>query len=279
MQDAAILASSLYGIALNLTAENIDAAFQSCEAQRYSHLKFQFDSNRVYAASSPPRVIIVGAGISGVFLAILLERANIPYQIFERASAVKQLGAVMSLNVNILPVFEQLGLYDDLMNISFTSPGMNIYGENMKKIAYRGNETLKETIGYDFIVFSRPKLYDLLLAQLSPNKVLFGKKVLSIKHPREGGVVINCSDNTSYVGDILVGADGAYSAVRQSMYRAMSEKDELPHNDSQSMKIGYVSMVGTTDPLDEAIYTDLKDNFTHFSYIIGNGKPYNKAET
>jgi hypothetical protein len=51
----------------------------------------------------------------------------------------------MSVNVNILPVFEQLGLFEELMQISFTSPGMHIYGENMKKIAYRGNEGLKET--------------------------------------------------------------------------------------------------------------------------------------
>lgn len=54
-------------------------------------------------------------------------------------------GAVMSVNVNILPVFEQLGLFEELMQISFTSPGMHIYNENMKKIAYRGNEGLKET--------------------------------------------------------------------------------------------------------------------------------------
>ncbi len=50
----------------------------------------------------------------------------------------------MSLNVNILPVFEQLGLYDELMKISFTSPGMHVYNESMKKIAYRGNEGIKE---------------------------------------------------------------------------------------------------------------------------------------
>ena len=37
----------------------------------------------------------------------------------------------MSLNVNILPVFEQLGLYDDL---SFTSPGMYIHNKNLSLI-------------------------------------------------------------------------------------------------------------------------------------------------
>ncbi|KAF9347776.1 hypothetical protein BGX26_000759 [Mortierella sp. AD094] len=230
--------------------------------------------NEAYRPTNPPRVMIVGAGIAGVFLAILLDRAGIPYEIYERASTVKQLGAVMSVNVNILPVFEQLGLYDELMSISFTSPGMHIYNENMTKIAYRGNEGIKETVGYDYLVFSRPKLYDLLLSKISREKVHFGKKVLSIKHPAEGGIVINCSDNSSYLGDILVGADGAYSAVRQSMYKELTEMGELPRSDSQGLKIGYMTMVGTTDPLDQATYEHLKDNFTHFSFIIGKGKPY-----
>ncbi|KAI1316266.1 hypothetical protein EDD11_010174 [Mortierella claussenii] len=231
-------------------------------------------SNEAYRPTSPPRVMIVGAGIAGVFLGILLDRANIPYEIYERATSVKQLGAVMSLNVNILPVFEQLNLLDDLMKISFTSPGMNVYSENMKKIAYRGNEGIKEAVGYDYVVFSRPQLYDMLLSKLPPNKVQFGKKVLSVKHPAEGGVVINCSDNSSYLGDILVGADGAYSAVRQSLYKTLSETNELPFVDTQGLKIGYMTMVGTTDPLEESVYEHLKDNFTHFSFIIGKGKPY-----
>lgn len=39
-----------------------------------------------------PHVIIVGAGIGGLFLAILLDKAEIPYEIFERSSSVKPLG-------------------------------------------------------------------------------------------------------------------------------------------------------------------------------------------
>ncbi|KAF9921106.1 hypothetical protein FBU30_008899 [Linnemannia zychae] len=227
-----------------------------------------------YTPQSPPRVIIVGGGIAGIFLGILLERAGIPFDIFERVPAVKQLGAVMSLNVNILPAFEQLGLLDEVMAISFTSPGMHVYGENMKKMAYRGNEGIKETIGYDYIVFSRPRLYDLLLSKLPANKVKFGKKVLQIKYPEEGGVMIQCSDNSMYHGDIVVGADGAYSAVRQSLYRQLNEKKELPYKDTQGLKIGYMTMVGTTDPLDESKYEELKDEFTRFNFVIGKGKPY-----
>jgi len=40
----------------------------------------------------PPKVIIAGAGLGGLFLAILLERARIPYHIYERAAVAKPLG-------------------------------------------------------------------------------------------------------------------------------------------------------------------------------------------
>lgn len=40
----------------------------------------------------PPRVLIAGAGLAGLFLGILLEKAGIPYEIFERAAEIKPLG-------------------------------------------------------------------------------------------------------------------------------------------------------------------------------------------
>lgn len=51
-------------------------------------------SEDAYAPQSPPRCIIVGGGIAGIFLGILLDRAGIPYDIFERAPSVKQLGMI-----------------------------------------------------------------------------------------------------------------------------------------------------------------------------------------
>lgn len=42
-----------------------------------------------------PKVIIVGAGLGGITLGILLEKAGIPYEIFERAPEVKPLGMLV----------------------------------------------------------------------------------------------------------------------------------------------------------------------------------------
>ncbi|KAF9158096.1 hypothetical protein BGX21_011282, partial [Mortierella sp. AD011] len=53
-------------------------------------------------------VLIVGAGIGGLTLGALLEKAGIEYRIFERAKEVKPLGSALSIGSNVMPVFEQL---------------------------------------------------------------------------------------------------------------------------------------------------------------------------
>lgn len=45
-----------------------------------------------WANMDKPKVLIVGAGIGGLFLGNLLHKANIPFLIFERANEVKDLG-------------------------------------------------------------------------------------------------------------------------------------------------------------------------------------------
>ena len=81
-----------------------------------------------------PRVLIVGAGIGGLFLAILLQRAGIEYEIFERASHIKPLGSAMVTGPNILPVFEQLGLLEQVQKISKPLKCLNIYNGSLDKL-------------------------------------------------------------------------------------------------------------------------------------------------
>lgn len=40
------------------------------------------------------KVLVIGAGLGGVTLCLLLERAGVRYELFERAAQVKPLGTV-----------------------------------------------------------------------------------------------------------------------------------------------------------------------------------------
>ncbi|KAF9928110.1 hypothetical protein FBU30_002646, partial [Linnemannia zychae] len=79
--------------------------------------------------------------------------------------------------------------------------------------------------GYKFLMFSRPDLYAILYKRIPRDKISLGKRVLSTRR-LSSGIQIVCSDNSCYEGDILVGADGAYSAIRQNMFREMRELQE-----------------------------------------------------
>ena len=47
----------------------------------------------------PPVVLIAGAGIGGLTVALICERANINYKLFERAAKVKPLGKRVRVRV------------------------------------------------------------------------------------------------------------------------------------------------------------------------------------
>ncbi|KAI7817018.1 hypothetical protein BC939DRAFT_467147 [Gamsiella multidivaricata] len=219
-------------------------------------------------AKAVPIVLIVGAGLGGLLLATLLERIDVPYHIFERATEMRSLGAAMTLGANILPVFEQLGLLEEIERVSLPCPWLEFYNGNMKQaggIDLRGHKTVS---GYDNLLFARPKLYELLRKQVPAEKITLGKKVLRAEE-KDNKVHIHCSDNTSYHGDILIGADGAYSGVRQSLYKRLDEAGVLPKSDLESLSIAYVSMVGVATPPNPEKYPQLKDDYSHFSQVLG----------
>ena len=95
-----------------------------------------------------------------------------------------------------------------------------------------------------------------------------GKKVLSMIQS-ENGALIRCSDSTTYEGDILVGADGAYSAVRQQLFKNLKKEGTLPKSDDVSLPFSSVCLVGQTTVLDPEDFPDLKSKFCEYYSILG----------
>ncbi|KAF9354931.1 hypothetical protein BGX34_010753 [Mortierella sp. NVP85] len=215
-----------------------------------------------------PSVLIVGGGLGGLMLGLLLERINIPYHIFERAAEPRPLGSVMTLGPTILPAFEQLGLLEEIEKMSLPCNSLDMYNEHMERLGAIDLTGHKAASGYENYLFARPQLYNLMLKQIPSEKISLAKKVLHIEN-KDNKVIIHYSDNTLHEGDILVGADGAYSSVRQSLYRDLDSQGLLPKSDLEQMSIGFVGMVGVANPKDPEKYPQLKDNYSHYSQVLG----------
>ncbi|KAG0237889.1 hypothetical protein BGW41_008315 [Actinomortierella wolfii] len=224
---------------------------------------------------APPadfHVLIVGAGLGGLMAAALLERANISYTVLERAKEIKPLGSAIALSANILPVFEQLGIYKEFK--SFANPVYHgiVKDETGKIVSDSDYTMLKERYGYESCVCSRPALHDLLLRQVPEHKVLFNKRVLSIQQSEEG-VMVRVADNTTYHGHVLIGADGAYSSVRQSMYKQLKEAGKLPRSDDEDLPFSTICLVGTSRPMPPEKYTQSPDGACRYECSITKGSP------
>ncbi|KAG0033290.1 hypothetical protein BGZ81_008875, partial [Podila clonocystis] len=124
------------------------------------------------------------------------------------------------------------------------------------------------SVGYFDAMISRPDLYDLLFKSVPRERILLGKRVLSCIQNRDS-VMVTCSDNTSYHGDILVGADGAYSAVRQNLYKQLKIDKKLPSSDDVDLPFSCVCLVGQTIPLDPEEFPDLKKDKAQVHGILG----------
>ncbi|KAF9435168.1 hypothetical protein BGZ76_006773 [Entomortierella beljakovae] len=216
-----------------------------------------------------PEVLIIGAGFSGLMTALLLEQIGIKYHVFERASEVKPLGAAMALAAHDVAALEQLGIYKELFPLSKEFGKIFFFQGDGKPMGQISTEKNKEKYGCDDIVFARPDFYEILRNRVPDEKISFKKKILNTEEKDEK-VFIHCADNTSYSGDILIGADGAYSGVRQSMYKHLDSEGLLPKGDLEDFSIGYTVTVGVANA-DQKKYPILEKERGKFCQVIFEG--------
>jgi 2-polyprenyl-6-methoxyphenol hydroxylase-like FAD-dependent oxidoreductase len=79
-----------------------------------------------------------------------------------------------------------------------------------------------------------------LLYEAQPNKskLLTNKKVANIEE-NEQGVKVTTKDGSVYEGDIVIGADGIWSTVREHMWKEMENDEKLSDELGEERKSMY----------------------------------------
>lgn len=114
----------------------------------------------------------------------------------------------------------------------------------------------------------------MLFKNIPSDKIHLSKKVVTLDQDQDG-VTVTFDDNTTARGDILVGADGAHSAVRKHLYTILDKERLLPKTDTKAMSKGYISLVGTTSALDPVKYPGVLEKESESYFMVGdNDTPY-----
>ena len=171
-------------------------------------------------------VIIVGAGICGLSLALNLRQRGIGCRVYERAPRITELGVGITVLPHGMREFSALGLRDELLadgientqSCFFNRFGQLIYREPRGKFA-----------GYPFPEVGIPRgrlqmiLYRAALERLGADRIFTGRQCTGITQDSAGATALFVDASSGQVlpaqrGSAVIACDGIHSVVRKQFY-------------------------------------------------------------
>ncbi|KZB86196.1 FAD-dependent oxidoreductase [Amycolatopsis regifaucium] len=167
-------------------------------------------------------VTIIGAGLSGLTLARVLHVYGIPAVVYEAENSPEERAQGGMLDIhdyNGQLAVQAAGLMEEFR-------GLVLEGREAMRILAPDGTVLFEQA--DDGTGGRPEvqradLRRMLLESLPDGTVRWGHKVTGVRRLDEGGHEVTFADGTTAGGDVLVGADGAWSRVRPLLTGAIPE--------------------------------------------------------
>ncbi|MEV8021407.1 FAD-dependent monooxygenase [Streptomyces sp. NPDC086554] len=188
------------------------------------------------------RVAVAGGGIAGLVLAVALRRAGIDCHIYEQAGRLTEVGAGVQVAPNASRLLRRIGLRDRLRSIAVAPEAIEMRRWDDGALLQRTElgEMCRRRFGAPYYTVHRADLHGGLLALLPPDRVHLGARCVDVKQDGEGAQ-LHLSDGTVVAADLVVGADGIHSLVRQqivadrprysgqTIYRGLVPAERVPH--------------------------------------------------
>ena len=175
------------------------------------------------------KIGIVGAGIGGLAAANALHQAGHDVVVFEQSRQFLRVGADINLTPNAVRALDGLGAdIAQAVRASAARPTHRISrtwdtGEETSRLAM-GDEAERK-YGAPQLTIHRADLLAALADAFPAERVRFGKRAQSIEARADGGVAIRFTDDSEATQlDVLIGADGIHSVVRNAMFGAESPR-------------------------------------------------------
>ncbi|XXF77880.1 FAD-dependent monooxygenase [Myxococcaceae bacterium GXIMD 01537] len=169
-------------------------------------------------ASSPisRHILIAGAGIGGLTLACALQRAGHRVSVFERAEALRPVGAGITLQMNATLALRSIGMAEAVMASGATISRGAFLDDAGRVLSQFSVDRLGRELGSTMVCLSRARLQAALLAHVGDGCVHTGRAVTGYQDDGQR-VTVTLSDGGTASGDVLVGADGLRSVVRKEL--------------------------------------------------------------
>ena len=168
------------------------------------------------------KALVIGGGIGGLTAALALRRSGWAVEVFEQAPRLREVGSGLMLSPNAMRVLGGMGLGH------IAKRGMEVKRAEM--CAWAGKTLMREHLeelglcaDAPAVLFHRADLHGALHEALGDEGVHLGARLARFEDEgRE--VVARFEDGREARGDILVGADGLRSVVREQLHPGESPR-------------------------------------------------------
>jgi 2-polyprenyl-6-methoxyphenol hydroxylase-like FAD-dependent oxidoreductase len=169
--------------------------------------------------SSANKVLIIGGGFSGMAAAIELRRQGVEVDLVEIDPGWRSYGAGISLGGATLRAFRRLGVLDAFLAEGAASDGVDIFIPTGVKVAALPTPRIAGPDVPGNAGIMRPVLARILAeaTRAAGANVRLGCTFTHIAQDDEG-VDVSFSDGSSGRYDLVIGADGLYSKVRETLF-------------------------------------------------------------
>jgi salicylate hydroxylase len=222
------------------------------------------------------QTLIVGGGIGGLTTALALAQTNRRVHVVEKAAEFGEIGAGLQLAPNAMHVLDRIGVLPEISKHA-VYPSRLVWMDALngtRITAIDLGDKFKSRYGHPYIVMHRSDLLTVLLEACRANKLITlepSRGVAAVEDLGDGARA-RFSDGTAYDAEVLIGADGLRSTVREAIVQ------------DEPVCMGYVAYRGTL-PIEQMSQHAGLDNVVmwvgpdmHFvQYPVRRGELYNQV--
>jgi FAD-dependent urate hydroxylase len=158
------------------------------------------------------KVLVVGAGVAGISIARGLLRDGHDVTVFERRADMRPGGGAVTIWSNGSTILDQLGV--DMDGAGQLLSTVRIATSTGRRLINIDVCSITDRLGGAVRMVPRRVLLERLLEGFPADRVRCNSRVIAAVSTRDG-VRVEFEDGTSVEGDLLIGADGLHSKIRE----------------------------------------------------------------
>jgi FAD-dependent urate hydroxylase len=158
------------------------------------------------------RILVVGAGVSGIAAARGLLRDGHDVTVFDQRPNVTAGGGAVTIWSNGATVLNQLGV--DMTGAGQPLSAVRVMTSSGRPLTTVDLDTMVNRLGASIRMVPRRVLLERLLTGFPADRIQCRARAVSVIQT-DDGVRVDLQDGSSVTGDLLIGADGLHSVVRE----------------------------------------------------------------